>query len=365
MKIMFDASVMQYPATGVAKTLFCLYNSSLSLMPSLKVSALHRQPLMYSLPSNIQSVQLGTYIPGRYWRGLGIPISILYHQPDIIHFPWNGNVPRLFSNTIVVTTIHDVLPLIIPNYFHSELDEKAYRDRIQNDIDRTHLLITDSEFSKQEIMKNFIVKAEPLVLYHGPTIQLDRQFINLKQKKVDDYFLYVGGYDQRKGIESLLKVFISLHKKKLLSSKLILTGTKHYFSTGFKQLIDEGHSLKILEEMGYVSDTVLSGLLSNAKALVYPSKYEGFGLPPLEAMALGCPVITTRYTSIPEICGDAAYYIEPDNEENFAEGLIALEDDSELRSRLTIKGKKQATKFSWDISAKKFLEEITKTLLSR
>lgn len=360
MRILFDATVMQQPSTGIARATLGLYEGCLSLEPSIEITALHQEPLLGALPPKIQSARFGTHVPKFLWRRLLLPRYVSRQQHNIIHFPWNGNVPKAFSNATVVTTLHDILPLIIPGYFNSEQAEQKYRKRIQSDIDRTHILLTVSEYSKKQIMDNFIVRHEPVVIHHGPTIKVDNKQPDLDSNKVGNYFLYVGGYDSRKGIEKLLTVFINLHREKMLSSRLILTGSKNYFSERFKRLIDEGHQLGIVEGMGYVSDTVLVDLFSKAKALVYPSKYEGFGLPPLEAMSLGCPVITTRYTSIPEICGDAAYYVEPDNEKDFAEGLIALENNQEMRRELKIKGKKQAAKFSWRVSAGIFLDEVTK-----
>lgn len=360
MKIFIDASVFQNPSTGVAKSVAYLYESCFDLMPALEVSALHLHPLSCSLPQNIQTIQCGKYIPGRFWRNFSMPMYVSQHKPDIVHFPLNGNVPKFLFNTKVVTTIHDVLPLSLPDYFKSDKDEQSYRKKVQNDIDRTHLLITVSEYSKKQILNNFDVTVEPVVIYNGPTIKVKSRLIEINDDKENDYFLYTGNYDPRKGIESLLTVFISLHRKKLLSSKLVLTGDKNYYSEELRKLIHEGHILGIIEEKGYVSDEVLSGLYSKAKALIYPSKYEGFGLPPLEAMVLGCPVITTKYMSLPEVCGDAAYYIDPDNENDFAEGLLAIENDPELRNELKIKGKKQASKFSWHLSAKKYLDEVAK-----
>jgi glycosyltransferase involved in cell wall biosynthesis len=366
MKILLDATVLQQPATGIAKATLGLYNSFLSIMPNIiSTTALHRKRLKCDLPLKMDSIQRGTYIPDFLWRRLVFPILVSSHQPSIVHFPWNGNVVSLPSRITVVTTIHDVLPLSIPNYFNCERDEQIYRNRLQKDIDRTHLIITDSEYSKKEIMNNFDVRSEPVVIYLAPTIKLNEVGSNFVPHITQDYFLYVGGYDSRKGIESLLNVFIKLHREKKLSSKLILTGSKHYFSRKFKKLIEEGYELGIVEEMGYVPDSVLANLYTDAKALIYPSKYEGFGLPPLEAMAMGCPVITTKYTSIPEVCGEAVYYIEPDDEKNFADGLILVENSSEFRAELKMKGKKQAAKFTWVRSGQLFLDGLLKLHTNR
>jgi glycosyltransferase involved in cell wall biosynthesis len=246
------------------------------------------------------------------------------------------------------------LPLSIPHYFSSNSEKEKYKKSLQKSIDRADLIITNSNYSKQQIISNFDLDVEPEVIYHGIEL-LNESTINECNFR---YFLYVGGYDPRKGIEKMLKIFLKLHDKKELESKLVLTGAQHYFSDSFKNLVLKGVNKGIIIEKGYVSESELFSLYSNAIALVYPSKYEGFGLPPLEAMSVGCPVITTKCTSIPEVCGDAAYYINVDDEIDFSNALIELENNQQLRNELINKGKAQASQFSWTSTAKLFLGKL-------
>lgn len=353
MEIFFDSTVLQTPATGIAKTLINLYENALKSTSSIQFTALHNKPLKYPLPPEIQSIQLGSYITRNLWMAMCLPIYVRAKKPDIVHFPWNGGVPRFLDNINVITTINDVLPLIIPNYFKSRQQENHYKSNIQKSIDRSNLIITISEFSKQEIINNFEVNNEIIVLNPGPTIKSNFSENNFPKF---EYFLYVGGYDRRKNIDKLLTVFLKLANAKKLQNKLILTGSKNYFSPHLKKLIEDGVSSGLVEEWGYVSDETLSNLYAHATALIYPSEYEGFGLPPLEAMKLGCPVITTKCTAIPEVCGNAAYYIN--GMDDLSESLLRLENDAKLRKKLISKGKMQSTKFSWKLSAKLFLDEI-------
>ncbi len=353
MKIFFDGTVLQIPATGIAKTLLNLYEASLNITSSIQFTAIHNKPFKNPLPPKIQSTQLGSYIPQNLWRSLCLSSYTRTKKPDIIHFPWNGCVPRFLGDVNVITTIYDVLPLIIPNYFKSRRHESQYRSNIQKSIDRANLVITISKFSKQEIINNFEVNNEIVVLTPGPTIK--SKFSENSSPKFK-YFLYVGGYDRRKNIDKLLTVFLKLAHAKKLQNKLILTGSKNYFSSNLKKLVENGVNSGLVEELGYVSDDTLSNLYKHATALIYPSKYEGFGLPPLEAMKLGCPVITTKYTAIPEVCGNAAYYIN--GIDDLSESLLRLENDAKLRKKMISKGKVQSTKFSWEPSAKLFLDKI-------
>jgi glycosyltransferase involved in cell wall biosynthesis len=120
-----------------------------------------------------------------------------------------------------------------------------------------------------------------------------------------------------------------------------------------------------VEERGYVDEPTLAQLFQQARALVYPSKYEGFGLPPLEAMTAGCPVITTRETSLPEVCGEAAVYVDPDDHRAFAEAIMAIETDPLLRERLRTAGSAQASTFTWGEAAATFLGALHSALQQR
>lgn len=362
MKILFDATVMELRATGIAKASMFLYKNCLELMPSLRVTAIHRRRLNSSPPAIFQTRQIGSFLPQLIWRSTMISLMARREKAQVIHFPWSGHVPVLPDNVTVATTLHDVLPLIIPKFFRNDAEESNYRSRIRRDIERTHLLMTDSEYSRQEILSQFQPHREPVVIPLAPTIVNNSPVSPPPGKTSASYFLYVGGYDPRKGLEPLLTVFQELYRQKKISSTLILTGEQHYYSEQLRTLIEQGRQLGAVEERGYVSDVELASLLTNAKALVYPSKYEGFGLPPLEAMSLGCPVITTRYTSLSEVCGDAACFIEPDNSVEFARALVALEENEELRADFSEKGKRQAARFSWKISAKKYIAALESTL---
>jgi alpha-1,3-rhamnosyl/mannosyltransferase len=294
---------------------------------------------------------------------LALPAYLAREKPEfvhLVHLPWNGRVrvPRFTFGSKVILTLHDVLPLTIPNYFASEHAELAYRRRVQNDLDRSDLVLTVSKFSEKQILRNFNVDARLVIIYNAPTVQKSRGSLTSLSESDHDYFLYVGGYDKRKGIESMLKIFIELHERKKVQSKLLLVGSAHRYSQELNNLLCQGQRENAVAELGYVPDSVLANLYANAKALVYPSKFEGFGLPPLEAMALGCPVIATKCTAIPEICGDAAYYTDPENEEAFRNSLIDVEKSLELRDKLARAGLEQAKKFTWENASKTFLDEI-------
>jgi alpha-1,3-rhamnosyl/mannosyltransferase len=274
---------------------------------------------------------------------------------NVAWFPWNGHVPRMKHAGIVASTIHDVLPLIIPGYFREPQAEELYRARVQQDLDRSDVVFTDSVYSQQQIVTQFHTSREPVVIKFGPTMTPVSPPATEVTPEDKPFFVYVGGYDRRKGIEGLVRLFLELHTEGRIASRLILTGTPHYFSDAFRDVVRDAAARGAVEERGYVDEPTLAHLLQGARALVYPSKYEGFGLPPLEAMTAGCPVITTRETSLPEVCGNAALYVDPDDRHAFAEAVMAIDTDPLLRERLRASGFAQAATFTWEDAAATFL----------
>lgn len=361
MRALIDATVLQLPPTGVAKVVLELYRAARRLTPALEPVALHRLELASRLPPEISPWQIAPWLSASLWRRFVVPGAVLSQRPHIVHFPWNGHVPVLPPGPLTVTTLHDVLPLIIPNHFESQAAEQDYRTGLQRDIDRTDLLLTDSEYSKRSICEHFAVSVEPLVVYPGTTFN-ERSWAG-EPSPDGEYFLYVGGYHRRKGLEALLRVFLALHAESRLTSRLLLTGTPAFVSAEFSRLLQEGHGLVF--ELGYVGDLELGKRFANAKALVYPSKYEGFGMPPLEAMATGCPVLTTRGTSLPEVCGDAAHYFDPDDEQSFANALTQIEHNADMRAELRDRGRARARRFTWDQAASRYLGALERVMSMR
>ena len=365
LSVALDATVFELHATGVAKTTLMLYEACARQCPGLRVFAIHRHELAPSipvLPAPLVSVTPCRWMPGRVWRATALPAVAALRAADAVHFPWNGKIPRMLPGTPVVMTLHDVLPLEIPGFFRTPGEEAVYTRGVQRDLDRADVILTVSEWSRTQILKRFKLRSYPVVLHHGTTLPVDGASEATPRAEAPggrDYFLYVGGYHPRKGLVPLLKTFLELRRGNRISSNLLLTGEPTLFSEQFRLLLAEGRSAGAIREAGYVSDTELSALYRRAKALVYPSRFEGFGLPPLEAMAMGCPVLTTRGTAIPEVCGDAVLYADPEDGQSFADAIVALEVNPELRRRLGRAGVERAANFSWTAAAAKYLEVIS------
>ena len=352
MKILVDLTVLELPATGIARVVTGLYQSIALGFRGMELHGVHRRKLVASPPEGVSTRRVGRVLTAELWRRYALPLAARRAGGAIIHFPWNGGVPKLPSTTRVVTTLHDVLPLTIPGYFASVEEETLYRMHRQTDIDRSTLVVTDSEYSKHEIVRHFRVTREPVVIPCATTIAglSPEPFVAEKE-----YFLYVGGLDPRKAVDDLLRVFSTLSQEGALRGKLVVAGSVRYAPPPLVALLKKSVDQGCVTVSGYVDDPTLAGLYAGAIALVYPSPYEGFGLPPLEAMAIGCPVITRRETSIPEVCGDAAYYVDPWSDTGLAEALRVFERDGDLRARLGAAGKIRARAFSWERSADAFV----------
>ena len=355
MKILVDLSVLEIPATGVARVVTGLYGAIAHGFPGIALHGVHRRMLTSNPPEGMRSDRIGRLFTPGLWRRYALPLAALRARGSFLHFPWNGGVPRLPRGVRVVTTMHDVLPLTIPGFFGDSERENRYRADRQADIDRTDLLVTDSEFSKREIERHFLLRREPVVVPCATSIA---DFLPGPGPEEKKYFLYVGGLTPRKSVDSLLRVFYRLSAGGTLHARLIVAGSTRHAPPALLALLDEGLRRGCVELPGYVDDRALAALYAGAIALVYPSPYEGFGLLPLEAMTIGCPVITCRATSIPEVCGDAALYVDPWSDQGLAEALMTFENDREIRERFSKAGLRRAAAYTWVRSAELFVQAL-------
>lgn len=288
-----------------------------------------------------------------------IPYEILLNtNPDISHF-FSFFIPyNIKSRTIV--TVYDMVYKLYPETMsrtnYSILHKNLHRSCRDSDA-----ILTISTNSKNEISEYMNVPESKIHIAH-PAVnieiyspQKDCDNIKGKYKIYGEYILYLGTLEPRKNIPSIIKAFsgISGEYKDL---KLVLAGGKGWMYEEIFRLIKD---LKLDEKVvftGYVSEEDKPALYSGAIAFVFPSLYEGFGIPPLEAMACGTPVIVSNTSSLPEVVGDAGILVNPYDVENLAYEMECVLNDTELRKTMSEKGLIQAGKFSWEDSAKKVLD---------
>lgn len=280
------------------------------------------------------------------------------HKLDLIHDP-NGIAPFLGPSLGVrrVVTIHDAFAYVYPEK-HNKLDNWRYRWMLPLATRKADMVLTDSQNSLNDIQRYLKVpsnKIRAIPCAVDPRFKpipesLERQLILTKYGIKRPYLLYVGGINARKNIARLFEAYDKV--RETFSDVTLVIGGKRQWQTGeidatFKRLGLEEHVIFT----GYVDDADLPGLYSAAEAFVFPSLYEGFGLPPLEAMACGTPVVTSNVSSLPEVVGEAAIKIDPYNIEALASAIIQVLSNSELKAELRQLGLERSAKFTWERTA--------------
>jgi len=302
-----------------------------------------------------------------------MPFYIWREGIDLMHFH-HFNVP-IFCPTKFVVTIHDLILIKFPSLRASSLSpilykikNKAYRLSLNMAVRKSKKIIAVSDFTKKDILENFSIKPDKIVVTHEGVSQRliegdDDNNIKktLNKYKVDrPYLLYVGNAYPHKNLEWLMDVFY--RKLSDLGIDLILVGKEDYFFKRLKNFKEKNEGLENIGRKGifpgYVPDKDLQYLFQGALAYVFPSKYEGFGIPPLEAMANDCPVLSSNVASMPEILGDAPLYFSPENESELEVLTRKIVSNSEIRNELIERGREQIKKYSWFSCAK-----MTKSVL--
>ena len=266
-----------------------------------------------------------------------------------------GNTAPMYFRKQVIT-IHDLSVFTNPKWF-SKTFSTVYKTLLPNIAKYSEKIITVSEFSKSEIVRHLQVSPSKIeVIYNAvsPEIKPDLNVINPKNS-YGQYILAVSSIDPRKNLPRLIEAFQNLKNKDL---NLVIVGASNSI---FNQSVVRPTDSEQIIFTNRVSNSELASLYMNAVCLVFPSLYEGFGLPPIEAMKMGCPVITSNNSSLPEICGDAAYYINPTSTQEITAAINEMLTDEKLRNDLKMKGEKRSAFFNWSESSLKLLTIIEKS----
>lgn len=294
-----------------------------------------------------------------YYEQFRLPKIIYKKYPNaIIHYP--DTMAPLFAKNKVIITVHDLAFKSLKNAFTWKTS--LWKNFITNlSIKKADAIIAITNFVKDEILKYYPNTSSKInVVYNGfndfsrdpiDLNNIDENILSLKDSK---YILTVSTISPRKNIDGLVKAF-SLIKDNISNYKLVVAGKNGWLYENVYKLVDK---LKLNDRVvftGGVNDNELKSLYKNANIFVYPSFYEGFGLPPLEAMSYGIPCIVSDRTSIPEVVGDAAIKIDPDNLNELGNMIFKVTRDKDLYKNLKIRSKERLTHFSWLNCASKVL----------
>lgn len=276
----------------------------------------------------------------------------LYWQPNFI--PNSGIKAKK-----IVTTVHD-FSFILYRDFHPKERIEYIEKYFFNNLDRSDMIITGSEYTKREILKYTKFKEDKIVvIYHGIDHNLFKvyQKIELGFDLPSKFILSVGSIEPRKNLLRLLKAYQGLPLEIKDEYKLLLVGFSGWENSEIISLIKELE--EYVQYLGFISDEELAQVYNLATLFVYPSLYEGFGLPVLEAMACGTAVVSSGLSSLPEVGGDAPLYCDPYSITDIQEKIVSTLADSSKRDSMVEKGLAQAQKFSWQKSAQEHKRVFT------
>lgn len=305
------------------------------------------------------------------WEQIWLPLAILRHRIDLMHF--TSNTASLFCPVPYVLTLHDVI--FLENGEKSKVWYQRlgaiYRKLIVPIAARKAArVVTVSIFESGRILQYYPeLESRVRVVYNAASSLFTRKNSIPSSLKLKDlpkeFFLFLGNTDPKKNTANVIRAYI--YYRQYLKGELPLVIGDYPRSHVEKILVEEGEAylLDDIISLGYLTQYELSELYKKATAFLYPSLRESFGIPILEAMASGCPVITANTSSMPEVAEDAAIIVQPERPEDISRALKKMERENEFRSGLISKGKKRASEFNWDKSSAQYVKLYEEVYMSK
>ena len=290
---------------------------------------------------------------------LRIPLALRRERVTLFHAPHYVLPPLVPCPSVV--TIHDCIHLMFPDYLPNALALGYARASITVAASRATRVMTVSESSKRDILRYVNIPPDRIdVIYNAyderfavDTLEEDVERVRERYQLQDQFVLYAGNVKPHKNLERLIQAFHLVRKRGLDHLKLVLIGDDISQYAELRRAVHQHQLHKYVRFLGYLPEETLAIMYRLAGVFVFPSLYEGFGLPPLEAMASGTPVVTSNVSSLPEVAGDAAVLIDPYQPEAIADGIYRVLTDEALRLDLRRKGLARARQFSWEDSARR------------
>ncbi|MBD1935687.1 MULTISPECIES: glycosyltransferase family 4 protein [Cyanophyceae] len=397
LKLVIDATPVQPKPSGVGlyvanliRYLYLLQNQG---DIHFQLGIVYQPGMKNWLRSNLSCPKLLAEYSNLYVMPLPVRISnpLFLASPKIFqsYFEPSLNYPNIIHGTNYfvypckkskkVMTLYDLTFIKYPHYINSVV--KEYANRVRECLKWTDLVITISESSKRDIVEYLEVNPNrvyvtPLASRYYPEYLSDLLAEEIiakgeraasqvrfqpdgNENKYDfskPYLLFVSTIEPRKNITNLIAAFNYLKQTYKIEHQLVLVGQKGWHYEPIFAEIEGSAFQSEIHHLDYLSDEMVALFYSKADAFVYPSHYEGFGLPVLEAMTLGTPVITSNTSSLPEVVGDAALLVDPNDAMGLAEAILQVISDSQFRQELIKKGKERAKMFSWERTARETLK---------
>jgi glycosyltransferase involved in cell wall biosynthesis len=282
-----------------------------------------------------------------------IPISLVRERAHLVHEP--HYVLPIATRCRSVVTIHDCIHLIFPQYLPGRLAHLYARTTMWAAAHRSDRVLTVSEASKRDILRFFDIPPDKVTVIYNA---IDDRFLAAPDEERMDlvrqryqlnhpFLLYVGNIRPHKNLERLIDAFSRVREGGLEDLRLVIIGDELSKYPALRQAVHRHRVDKYVRFFGFQPHETLAAFYRLARAFVFPSLYEGFGLPPLEAMACGTPVITSNASSLPEVCGEAALLVDPYDSFSIADAIRRTVTDETLRADLVAKGSARVRQFSW------------------
>ncbi len=302
----------------------------------------------------------------RYWYDVKVPLLLKKLKADVFVSP--DGFASLTTKVPQCVVVHDLGFLHFPDaYKKSHL--KFYKKYTPRFLKKAKAVATVSQFSKNDIVQHYNIEPQKIDVVYSASKDIFKpiewsfqQGVKQKYTEGKEYFLYIGAIQPRKNLINLLKGFSIFKKWQKSTMKLVLAGRLAWKNDAFLELLKTYKHRKDVVLTGYMAETELAALTGSAYALVYPSFFEGFGVPVLEAMNCNIPVITSINTAMQEIGEEAALYFDPNQPKDIADKLMLIYKDETLRARLIEKGNAVAQKYSWQQTADLLWQSIAKAV---
>jgi glycosyltransferase involved in cell wall biosynthesis len=299
-----------------------------------------------------------------------VPRDLRRLRADLFHAPHYVLPPLTPCRSVV--TIHDCIHLRFPQYLPSRIGYAYARGSLWAATHRADRVLTVSEASKNDILSYFKIPEAKIEVIHNaiderfnqPPPEEEVERVRERYQLNDPFVLYAGNIKPHKNLERLIEAFHMFRRHGYEHVKLLIIGDEITKYATLRRAVHRLQLHKHVRFLGFVSDQTLAVLYRLAAVFVFPSLYEGFGLPPLEAMASGTPVITSNVSSLPEVVGDAALLIDPYDPEAIADAMQRVLSDEQLRARMRERGLVRARHFSWDRSIRRVHEIYEEVLAS-
>ena len=368
MKIGIDCRMLGY--SGIGRYIQCLIKGIVANADRHEYTLLgNEEKLSDFRKTNLVHIKKATSPVYSFYEQIEIPLAA--RGISLLHVP-HYNVPILYKGRLIVT-IHDIIPILFPKFLSSKRARWYAQFMLQTAVKKAALIIAVSENTKKDLIRHLNVPGEKIrVIYQGvgpefKKIRDTAQLIECKRRYnlPDKFILFLGNIRPHKNVHSLVKAFLELKSARKIPHKLVLAGKRYLKFSEIRELFTliEKNKEEIIC-LGEIKEEDLALIYNLSDLFVFPSLYEGFGFPPLEAMACGVPVIAMRSSSLPEVIGDGGMLIDPDEPDALMNAIEKVSGDERLKEELGKRGIDRSSRFSWDRTVKETLSAYEDNILS-